>query len=162
MARIDQKLRSEEPLDWKKITAVDKKNRNRLKEIIKEVGFISPDKFGKEVSHAAWLIVQHSDKDDVAFMEKYLDMIKSSKADFNKADLARLIDRIEVYNDRPQIYGNLLVLKKGDDVWRFRPIKDIKLVDSLRAEMGLNSLKGYAEEVEDDGDKVELPSEYKH
>jgi len=37
MARIDQKLRSEEPLDWKKITAVDKKNRNRLKEIIKEM-----------------------------------------------------------------------------------------------------------------------------
>lgn len=159
MAQIEQELRSQKTLNWEEINSVDGKNQTRLKQIIKEYGYISEEIFGKEASHAAWLIVQHCDPADLPFMESFLLMMKSSNS-VNQYDLARLTDRIQIYKRKKQIYGTGLILEAGSDVLKFRPIKDIKNVDKRRKEMGLNTLSEYAREYEKDGQKVELPKDY--
>ena len=72
-----------------------------------------------------------------------------------------LEDRIDTHEKRPQTYGTQLHSKDDSSDLEFHPIKNIKSVDKKRKEVGLGSLKGYAESMEKMcSQKVILPKGY--
>jgi hypothetical protein len=128
---------------WKVISYSDSLNLIKVSEILDHYGWLGPDEIGFKANRALFFVVQHSNK---STMEKYLPMMKEAVITGNAdADLlALLVDRIELLNDRPQIYGSQITLKDGKYV--LYKTKDIKNVNTRRAEVGLGTLEEYLKE----------------
>lgn len=118
-----------------------------LKEIVSEVGAITISRFGKDISHNAWLLVQHCDHDET-FQENYLNLMLQNPSDFSKVDIAYLTDRVAINRDRPQIYATQFLKYEGG---KYKPMETIdpKNVDKRRQEVGIITLKEYAAEFPD-------------
>ncbi|WP_394678658.1 DUF6624 domain-containing protein [uncultured Sphingobacterium sp.] len=86
---------------------VHKENAQRLKEIIKEIGFPTISTVGEKASDAAWLIVQHSIAEPEFMKSSYKLMLENS-ADVNLKHLAFLFDRIQFFQGKPQKFGTQL------------------------------------------------------
>lgn len=94
---------------------------------------------GIELEYVPWKIIQNG---DIKYLEKYLNYIKIAveSHDLHPRYLAFTIDKIEVLKGNAQIYGTQSHFIEGKE--ELYPIKDIKNVDLLRAEMGLYPIKG--------------------
>lgn len=161
MAEEDQKERTKETPDWDKIDAIDKNNNQEIKNIINEYGFIGIKDYGKEASYKAWLLIQHMPEEDIEFMKKYLKLMEENLDDADKINYALLTDRINVYEGIPQVYGSQTHSEDDESDLEFHPIKNVEVVDKKRREVGLNSLKEYAEWMEETfKQKVILPKGY--
>lgn len=159
MAKEDQTVR-QNPIDFEKMKQIDSKNQLVMKRIIKKYGLIGKSKYGEHLAHDAFLLVQHFSWRSIKSMEYYLSLIEKNINEVDLRDYAKLRDRVSIRNKLPQIYGTQLYINKGETIWKFRPIKDLKNIDKIRSEIGLNSLSAYAKEFEDDGDQVQLPDGY--
>jgi hypothetical protein len=126
--------------DYAAMMQRDKENLVIVSSIIDSLGWIGKDKIGSTANVALFLVIQHSDK---LTMEKYLPVMKKAVADgkASKSQLALLIDRVEVLNNRPQVYGSQGSVKNG--IFILDSIVDIKNVELKRTEMGLDSLNHY-------------------
>jgi hypothetical protein len=115
---------------WKVISYSDSLNLKKVTEILDHYGWIGPDAIGYECNSALFLVIQHSNK---STMEKYLPMMKEAvkKGNAYADQLALLVDRTEMLNDRPQIYGSQIQLKGGKYVL-YKTI-DIKNVNTRRS-----------------------------
>lgn len=161
MVKEDQEAWKQHKENPQLLEDVVKKNQKLIIRIVKDFGLVSISKFGKEASHFAWLIIQHFPKANIKFMEEYLNMMKQAKEDISPRNLAYLSDRIQVYKGEKQIYGTQGYLSKNKKIWKFREIEDVKNIDKIRKSMGLDTLKEYAELMQDGEDyKVELPKNY--
>ena len=122
---------------WEIINKQDSINQVKVISILDKYGWLGADEVGKNGNAALFLVIQHS---DIKTQEKYLPLmkeaVKSGKA--LASELALLIDRIEMRNDRLQIYGSQV---QGNS---FYPIIDEKNVNKRRAEVGLGPLEEYA------------------
>ncbi|OGC70028.1 hypothetical protein A2415_01560 [candidate division WWE3 bacterium RIFOXYC1_FULL_39_7] len=156
MRDIDQKLRSESPIDWDKLTKIDAENTTKIKGLIAKYSLIDVERFGKEVSQAAWLIVQHAPRTEVDFMKSYLDIMRKNTSKVIMRNLAYLEDRVNMYTDLPQVYGTQVISKDGK--MEFYKIEDVSKVDECRNEVGLNPLKEYAEKFTP---PIDLPKDYR-
>jgi hypothetical protein len=119
---------------------LDKQNQEVVIKILDSLGWLGPKQIGDSASDALFLTIQHS---NVRLMEKYLPMMKKAVelGDASKEGLALLIDRVEMLNYRPQIYGSQMNYVNGKlEVYL---LKDFAHVDSLRATMNLEPLKDY-------------------
>lgn len=116
------------------------KNAKTLNEIIDATGYPTIDKVGKEANEATWFIIQHS-IEQPEFMKKCAKQLEIAVNE-NKADpknLAYLIDRIAVFEDKPQLYGTqfdwdengILSPNKFDNIFK---------VNERRKSIGLNTL----------------------
>jgi hypothetical protein len=125
---------------WKVILYSDSLNLKKVTEILDHYGWIGPDAIGYECNSTLFLVIQHSNKNT---MEKYLPMMKEAvkKGNAYADQLALLVDRTEMLNNRPQIYGSQFQLKGGKYVL-YKTI-DIKNVNTRRAEVGLGPLEEY-------------------
>jgi hypothetical protein len=125
---------------WKTIGDVDSVNLIHIRRILDSRGWVGPDTVGGTASQALFLVIQHA---DLKTQEQYLPMMKdavvSGKA--SAADLALLVDRVEMRNGRPQIYGSQINMKDGKYI--IYPILDEANVNMRRAEMGLPPLEQY-------------------
>ena len=128
---------------WEKQNAVDEKNIVRIEEIIKEHGYPGKSLVGNRAKGAAFLMIQHA---DLNYQEKYLPLLKEAaeKGEMSKSSLALLIDRINMRNGKPQIYGSQLTTDQFTGELWFHEIEDVKNVDQRREEMGLGPLSEYA------------------
>ncbi len=126
----------------KEVARVDKVNRERLKEIIAEHGWPTYDMVGTEAARAAWLVVQHSDR-DVEFQKKCLALMEPlvEKSQVGKSDFAYLWDRVAVNSGKKQRYGSQI--EKKDGKWQPKPVEDPKNLDKRRAEVGLSPMSYY-------------------
>jgi len=109
--------------------------------ILDKYGWQGSETFGRKGSSALFLVIQHA---DLKIQEKYYPMMKEAVKN-GKArpdDLALLTDRIEMRNNRPQIYGSQVTMKDGKHV--FYEIIDEANVNKRRAEVGLQPLEEYA------------------
>ncbi|PCI18997.1 hypothetical protein COB64_04490 [Candidatus Wolfebacteria bacterium] len=81
MVEKDQHMRKSGNWD----TSVDKKNTQRMKEIIDEYGWPTKSMVGWHAANKAWLLVQHADH-DVEFQKKCLKLMKEAveKKEANK------------------------------------------------------------------------------
>lgn len=125
---------------WKKIRLDDSLNLIVVSKILDKYGWLSSEAVGSEGNATLFLVIQHA---DLKTQEKYLPMIKEAVANYkaSPSELALLIDRIEMRNNRPQIYGSQM--ETVDGKIRVYKMIDPKNVNKRRAEMGLDSIEAY-------------------
>lgn len=129
-----------------RMSLIDARNTNRLKEIVEKYSWVTVDLVGKNGVSAAFLIVQHSP--DYKFQEEMLPLLKQSFLNgegVTGQEFALLTDRVLVHQGKPQVYGTQLNILNGELV--FEPILDKENVNRRRAEVGLQSLEEYKKTV---------------
>ncbi|MBU1083037.1 hypothetical protein KKE14_01180 [Patescibacteria group bacterium] len=106
MAREDQNMRFATQKDNSKWDPeIDKRNTNRLKEIVADIGWPTISKVSKEASFKAWLLIQHADE-DLIFQKHCLKLMKSEeKSGVDPENVMFLEDRIRVSEGKPQLHG---------------------------------------------------------
>lgn len=131
----------------RKIADIDRKNTARMKEIIAKYGWPGKKLVGDDGAHAAWLLVQHADRDR-AFQKQCLTLleraVKTNEA--AAADLAYLTDRVLVAEKKRQLYGTQF--RAVDGKMEPYPVADEKNLDQRRKEAGLPSFAEYQKTME--------------
>ncbi|MBI3920964.1 MAG: hypothetical protein HY318_06040 [Armatimonadetes bacterium] len=125
---------------------MDGANTERMKQIIAEHGWPDISLVGRDGAFAAWLLIQHADRDR-EFQRQCLAMLQSSAAagEAEARNLAYLTDRVRVGEKRPQVYGTQMRLVEGEYVPE--DIEDPDHVDERRASVGLGPLADYVAEI---------------
>ncbi len=148
MHRVDQELRrrwvgaGDDQELASQVRNVDQKNIARMKEIINTHGWPGKTLVGEDGANAAWLLVQHADKDR-PFQKLCLALMAAAgPEEVSQSDLAYLTDRVRMGEGQPQIYGTQFWT---DESGQFgpQPIEDEALVNERRASVGLGSLADY-------------------
>ena len=134
---------------------VDMANTARMKEILDAHGWPSYSMVGREASDAAFLIIQHADRDP-AFQERCLPIVQDAhrRGEASGAAVAYLTDRVFVKLDRPQRYGTQYYVREHDDgsvmldedgrpTYLVPIVEDRANLDAWRAEMGLGPWSEY-------------------
>ena len=145
MARKDQKARRAlvNGTQWNE--QIDIENTQTMKHIIAQHGWPGKKLVGSMGAQAAWLLVQHADRDREFQKQCHALMEEAVKNnDARSEDLAYLTDRICVGDGVPQICGTQ---------WE-HPIVDPEHVDERRAKMGLPPLSEYLAQSKEMMEKV--------
>lgn len=126
---------------WELKRQINAKNLSRLEEIIEEYGWPKQSEVGEMAAGTVFLIIQHA---DLKTQKKYLP-IMTEAANNNEAQwssLAMLIDRINMREGNPQIYGSQI---KGsqDGSLEVYEIENPEYVNQRRAEVGLGPIEEY-------------------
>ncbi|SHH35878.1 hypothetical protein SAMN05421866_2706 [Chryseobacterium oranimense] len=119
---------------------VHRQNAERLRNIIKEIGYPTILKVGEKGSDAAWLIIQHS-IGEPEFMKSCYKMMIENKNDINPLNIAYLYDRIRVFQSQPQKYGTQLTAEGIP-----YPVEDKNHLNEERLKVNLQSFS--QEEIE--------------
>lgn len=133
---------------WKEIEVVDKQTTQMMKDIVAKIGWPTISKVGSKASHAAWLLVQHADKDP-KFQKQCLSMMqREDKDEVKQANIALLTDRVRQHEGLPQLYGTQFMPSKNKTNY-YEPykIEDVENVDARRKAMGLNTLEENSAEI---------------
>jgi hypothetical protein len=130
------------------IADIDRKNTARLKEIVDKHGWPGKSLVGEDGAHAAWLLVQHADRDR-AFQKRCLTLLQQAVKvhEASHTDLAYLTDRVLVGENKKQVYGTQF--RAVDGKWEPYPLEDEKNVDRRRKEAGMSSLAEYRKVIEE-------------
>jgi hypothetical protein len=137
---LDQSVRKD-PAQKARQPMVDTENFRYLEQLLKEVGWIDADRFGKAATAAAIVLAKHSG--DPRVMQSILPLIeKDVKRSMVSADLySILFDGLQLSLGRKQRFGSQLWEdEKGPFVV---PLEDPSRVDEFRKEIGLPSLSEY-------------------
>ena len=124
---------------------VDRRNRNRLKEIINEVGFPNKKMVGKDAMDGIFFIVQHSDGDK-EWQKSQLPKIESAvkNGDMEGQDYAYLYDRIKINSGEKQLYGTqFLNVDPVLKTFELANTEDIDNLDKRRMEIGMMPIEMY-------------------
>ena len=117
------------------------RNAKTLNEIIDKIGYPTTIKVGEEASEAAWLVIQHS-IGQPEFMKKCMNLLEVavSENEATPKNLAYLIDRIAVFEGKPQLYGTQF---DWDENGSLSPniFDDLTKVNERRKSIGLNTLE---------------------
>ncbi|MEW6734760.1 MAG: DUF6624 domain-containing protein [Acidobacteriota bacterium] len=148
MALEDQKVRNKingpniEASLKEEMQNIDTKNTARMHEIIKEYGWPARSLVGYEGANAAWLLIQHADRDP-EFQRECLALMKTAveKGEASGIHFALLTDRVLVNQGKKQIYGTQFKYLDGELVPS--PLEDPDNVDRRRQEIGLEPLEEY-------------------
>lgn len=126
---------------WELKRKINEQNLVRLEEIITEYGWPKKSIVGGLAAGTAFLVVQHA---DLNTQKKYLPLMTEA-ANNGEADwssLALLIDRINMREGKPQIYGSQIKIN-ADGSHSVHEIIDPEYVNQRRAEVGLGSIQDY-------------------
>lgn len=121
------------------LVAIDRKNTARMWEITKQYGWPTIEAVGKRASNAAWLVVQHADRDPV--FQKYCLSLLESAMDKNQIDppnYAFLYDRVQLAMGKKQKYATQSTRNDYTDKTFFQAIEDEANIQLRRDEMGIN------------------------
>jgi hypothetical protein len=144
MVEVDQAARKawieqmDDPELAARVEAIDRKNTAALEAAIATYGWPGKSVVGDEGAAAAWLLVQHADrnpklqKDVLAMMEPLVE-----RGEVAAQHYAYLYDRVAVAEERPQRYGT-----QFKDRAPF-PIEDEAHVDARRKAIGLGTMAEY-------------------
>jgi hypothetical protein len=150
MAEHDQKIRADfysSPIESRKekyedvIAPIDKKNTERIKQIIGEIGYPTISKVGKTASFNIWLLVQHSP--DQNFMADCLQLMQRDANDINPQNIAYLEDRVNMFQNKPQRYGTQLRQDPETGKLKLYTFTDIQTVNAARKSVGLGTIEEY-------------------
>jgi hypothetical protein len=122
-----------------RMEAVHRANAEKLREILKRVGWPGEKLVGKDGAVAAWRVAQHAigEPDFMRECRKLLDEA-SQRGDAPRWQFAMIDDRIHAFEGSPQRYGTQL----RDTVNGVAPypLEDVKQVEKWRQEVGLPRL----------------------
>lgn len=110
--------------------------------IADKYGFPGYNLVGKESSDNYWMLVQHSDF-DIAFQKRILKLMKPQvdKKNASGDKYAYLIDRININEGKPQIYGTQIIMSEAGTT--IKPCADTINLDKRRLSVGLTPIKEY-------------------
>ncbi|NMM48954.1 DUF6624 domain-containing protein [Marinigracilibium pacificum] len=128
---------------WSLMQAEDKKLEKEVVEIIEKHGWVGKSLVGGKANTALWLVIQHA---PLEIQEKYIPLMTESvkKGESSGSQLALLVDRIEMRNGRPQIYGSQITTNNETGETQVHELVDPANVNKRRAEVGLGPLEDYA------------------
>jgi hypothetical protein len=130
-----------------KLKEIDGDNLKWLKVLVGKQGWPTRTLVGKDGADAAWILIQHADKDS-KFQRECLDLMTAlPKEETTPSNIALLTDRVLLAEGKKQLYGTQF--KLVDRKLRPLPIEDEAHVDTRRAEFGLPPLAEYTKAVED-------------
>ncbi|WP_394840715.1 hypothetical protein LZC95_27030 [Pendulispora brunnea] len=119
--------------------AIHRENATRLANAVAEYGWPGRALVGEDGAEAAWRIAQHAISEP-ALMRAWLRMIEDAaeQGDVRRMHVAMLVDRIRVYEGRPQLYGtNYDWSEDGSCMTPMIGIENPECLDERRREMGL-------------------------
>jgi hypothetical protein len=121
------------------------KNAEILNDIIEKIGYPTIDKVGQEASEATWLVIQHS-IGQPAFMKKCAKLLEEAVREdrASKRNLIYLIDRIAVFENKPQLYGTQFDWDENGELSPHQ-YDDLIKVNLRRKSIGLNTLQEQTE-----------------
>lgn len=131
--------------EWKSFKdSVFRTNQKRVKEIFDHYGFVGFDLAGEKGSSDFWLIVQHSDHNP-SFQLKVLEEMKKEveKGNADSRTFGLLVDRVKLNTGQPQIYGTQVSYNMEICQAYPRNLEDSINVNKRRAEIGLEPLEEY-------------------
>lgn len=120
---------------------INEQNLERLEEIIQDYGWPKQSEVGGMAAGTVFLVIQHA---DLETQKKYLP-IMTEAANNNEAQwssLAMLIDRINMREGKPQIYGSQ-IRGSNDGSLEVYEIENPEYVNQRRAEVGLGPIEDY-------------------
>ncbi len=125
-----------------KLDHLDTAHTQELKAIVRDIGWPTNSKVGQKAAHAAWLLIQHADK-DIAFQKECLALMKQQRPEeVERQHIAYLTDRIKLSEGKPQLYGTQFVRSPcNQSHWVPYTIQNPDNVERRRKNMGLNSLE---------------------
>lgn len=117
---------------------IDGKNAAYAKSVLLKYGWLTTDEVSEKANEALFLIIQHCEDTEVQAL--CLSLLKDKLQDYpnERWHYAFLVDRFAMNQNREQTYGTQKIIKKG--VPYPIPLQCPEKVDSLRKEMGLDSL----------------------
>lgn len=126
---------------------IDRKNIKIVTKIIDSLGWLGEDKIGHDANLALFIALQHADK--LETMEKYLPVLKeaANKDNAEKGQAAYLIDRVELLNNRKQIYGTQYSIRENGTAF-VENLIDSANVNSRRKSMDLYPIEKYIEMID--------------
>ncbi|MEP6897211.1 MAG: DUF6624 domain-containing protein [Rhodanobacter sp.] len=129
----------------KQLTRVDAANLKKLKPLIERQGFPSPARVGIDGVNAAFILVQHADRDPL-FQMRVLPQLEASYQHglISGQDLAMLTDRTLRAQGKPQRYGTQFISYDNRPQMKLQPTEDFAHVDARRARLGMPKLADYA------------------
>lgn len=128
--------------DAKKIS---EENTRLIKKIVKEMRFPGISEIGHSASDAAFILVQHADRDTMLQKTVLLRMKELIKLNnVNPEHYGYLLDRTLVNANKPQVYGTQFKDLKNKVLY---PIEDSINVDKRRKEIGMPSLSTYVNSI---------------
>ena len=138
-AAIDKHVR-EHALEW--VAAVDEANTSWLRTLVHDRGWPRRSRVGEEAATAAWLLVQHADRDPV-FQRTCLDLMEEAvrSGEASASNCAYLTDRVLRAEGRPQRFGTQFQV--GPRGYGPQALEDPERVDERRASVGLEPLEAY-------------------
>jgi hypothetical protein len=142
LARKQQQGLAADSLDVERVLAIDTANTAWLQRVVLERGWPGRSLVGVDGANAAFLLVQHADR-DTAFQARVLPLLERAYAagEAQGPQVALLTDRLAVARGRPQVYGSQADILGGRIV--LKPIADSASVDARRTRMGLPPLAEY-------------------
>lgn len=137
----------------------DSSNLAYMRELVARIGWPDSERFGPDAASAAFVLVQHADRDP-EFQARMLTEMTAAveRGEASARDLAFLIDRVRVKQGRPQVYGtqydvardslgNVVLGPDGRPRYVIPVVEDVEMLDSRRAAVGLNAWAAYEEDM---------------
>jgi len=142
LRRVDVDQAARTALDPDAMERADAENLPWLKQVIGDDGWPGRSAVGADGAAAAWLLVQHADRDP-AFQRECLGLLTAAAdaGEATTAHVAYLTDRVLLAEGRPQEYGTQITGQ--DSQWVPRRLRDPDHVDERRAAMSLGSMAEY-------------------
>ncbi len=137
---------------WEEISQLDAENGQKLLAIVDQYGWPGVSLVGEEGAKAAWLLIQHQDQ-NLDFQKRCLELLKKAVQLYEAAprELAYLTDRVNMNEDKPQIYGTQWVYLEGD--LSLYPVEDIESLDARRAQVDMIPIAEYERLMRSEYDK---------
>lgn len=129
---------------WKVVEEQDERIELEFIKIIEKYGWLGINQVGRLANGTQFSIMQHS---SIETKEKYAPLMKESVMinESQPIHYARLIDRILVNANKPQIYGSQTTNDdNGNPI--FFEIEKPELVNKRRKEIGLDGIENFAKE----------------
>ena len=143
LKRLDQDALIEGKMIKQELLDLQTANTVTLKNLVRQYGWPSLSKVGKDAAQGAWLLVQHADNDR-AWQREALGMMEALvlSGDVDKSNIAYLRDRLSIAENQKQLYGSQgRCVAKND--WQPFTIIDPEKIEIRRSEMNMTTLPEY-------------------
>ncbi|QLG45896.1 DUF6624 domain-containing protein [Costertonia aggregata] len=124
---------------WQVVEAQDKVLEKEVIKIIDKFGWLGISEVGRLANTTLWSVLQHG---SIASKKKYAPLLKASvlKKESQPSHYARLVDRMLINSDKPQIYGTQIDYSSSEAP-TFFPIEKPEYINQRRKEIGLDGIE---------------------
>lgn len=127
---------------WEVVEEQDKVLEKEVIAIIDTYGWLGISEVGRLANGTLWAVLQHG---SIASKNKYSPLLKASvlKHESQPSHYARMIDRMLINDDKPQVFGTQIEYNSTAKP-SFFPIEKPEYINKRRKEIGLNSIQEFA------------------